>query len=75
MSLTIFREDQPVASGGDTGFSERHMLRWRERYFEEGYNGLLDRRRGKPSRRRVRVATVESREGLTHSTVSLSRSL
>jgi len=26
---------------------------------EEGYNGLLDRRRGKPSRRRVAVATVE----------------
>ena len=26
---------------------------------EEGYNGLLDRRRGKPSRRRVPLATVE----------------
>jgi hypothetical protein len=35
------------------------MRRWRERYVEEGYNGLLDRRRGKPSRRRVPVATVE----------------
>ena len=41
------------------GISDRHMRRWRERYVEEGYNGLLDRRRGKPSGRRVAVATVE----------------
>src|SRR6267154_2479873 len=41
------------------GISDRHMRRWRERYEEEGYNGLFDRRRGKPSSRRVPVATVE----------------
>jgi len=41
------------------GISDRHMRRIRERYVEEGYNGLVDRRRGKPSRRRVPVATVE----------------
>jgi transposase len=41
------------------GISERHMRRIRERYEEEGYNGLLDRRRGKPSRRRVPLTTVE----------------
>src|ERR1700678_2165675 len=41
------------------GISDRHMRRWRERYVEEGYNGLFDRRRGKPSRRRGPVATVE----------------
>jgi transposase len=41
------------------GISDRHMRRWRERYVEQGYNGLFDRRRGKPSRRRVPVATVE----------------
>ena len=41
------------------GISDRHMRRWRERYVEEGYNGLFDRRRGRPSRRRVAVATVE----------------
>ncbi len=41
------------------GISDRHMRRIRERYEEEGYNGLLDRRRGKPSRRRVPLATVE----------------
>src|SRR6202011_555930 len=41
------------------GISDRHMRRWRERYVEEGYNGLLDRRRGQPSGRRVPLATVE----------------
>ena len=41
------------------GISDRHMRRIRERYQEEGYNGLLDRRRGKPSRRRVPLAPVE----------------
>src|SRR5499425_1051709 len=41
------------------GISDRHMRRIRERYQEEGYNGLLDRRRGKPSRRRVPMAMVE----------------
>ena len=41
------------------GISDRHMRRIRERYEQDGYNGLLDRRRGKPSRRRVPVATVE----------------
>src|SRR5258708_1080667 len=41
------------------GISDRHMRRWRERYEEEGYNGLMDRRRGKPSHRRVPLATVE----------------
>jgi transposase len=40
------------------GISDRHMRRWRERYVEEGYNGLLDRRRGKPSRRRATVERV-----------------
>jgi len=34
------------------GISDRHMRRIRERYGEEGYNGLLDRRR-------VPLATVE----------------
>ncbi len=46
------------------GISDRHMRRWRERYVEEGYNGLRDRRRGKPSRRWVPVATVEKVFGL-----------
>ena len=46
------------------GISDRHMRRIRERYEEEGYNGLFDRRRGKPSRRRVPVAPVEKVFGL-----------
>jgi transposase len=41
------------------GITDRHMRRWRERYVREGYNGLFDRRRGKPSSRRVAMATVE----------------
>src|SRR5437763_14341760 len=40
------------------GISDRHMRRWRERYEEFGYDGLFDRRRGKPSSRRVPVALV-----------------
>jgi transposase len=40
------------------GISDRHMRRWRERYVEEGYNGLLHRRRGQPSRRRATVEKV-----------------
>src|ERR1700732_4092984 len=41
------------------GISDRHMRRWRERYGEFGYDGFFDRRGGKPSPRRVPVATVE----------------
>src|SRR5207302_1125643 len=40
------------------GISDRHMRRWRERYVEQGYNGLFDRRRGQPSRRRVPVVLL-----------------
>src|SRR6204780_416544 len=35
------------------GLSDRSMRRWRQRYVEHGYDGLLDRRRGKPSPKRV----------------------
>jgi transposase len=31
------------------GISDRQMRRWRERYEEHGYDGLMDRRRGVPS--------------------------
>ena len=41
------------------GISDRHMRRWRERYEEFGFRGLFDRRRGRPSPKRVPVATVE----------------
>src|SRR6516162_10501284 len=41
------------------GISDRQMRRWRERYEEFGYDGLFDRRRGKPSPKRVPVQRVE----------------
>ena len=41
------------------GITDRQMRRWRERYEEFGYDGLFDRRRGKPSPKRVPVQTVE----------------
>jgi transposase len=46
------------------GISDRQMRRWRERYEEFGYDGLFDRRRGKPSPKRVAVQTVEQVLGL-----------
>jgi transposase len=41
------------------GLSDRQMRRWRERYEEFGFRGLFDRRRGKPSPKRVPMAVVE----------------
>src|SRR5438874_11760650 len=41
------------------GISDRQMRRWRERYQEFGYDGLFDRRHGRPSPKRVPLATVE----------------
>lgn len=46
------------------GISDRHMRRWRQRYEKFGYDGLLDRRRGKGSPRRVPLAVVEQVLGL-----------
>src|SRR5256885_7403559 len=41
------------------GISDRQMRRWRERYQEFGYDGLFARRHGRPSPKRVPLATVE----------------
>lgn len=41
------------------GVTDRTMRRWRERLEEHGYSGLGDRRKGKPSDRRVPLALVE----------------
>jgi transposase len=41
------------------GVTERTMRRWRERLQEHGYAGLADRRKGKPSFRRVPLKTCE----------------
>jgi hypothetical protein len=40
------------------------MRRWRERLEAEGYSGLVDRRKGKPSDKRVPLAKVEEVLGL-----------
>ena len=41
------------------GLSDRSMRRWRQRYVEHGYDGLLDRRWGKPSPKRVPLGQAE----------------
>ena len=41
------------------GISDRSMRRWKQRYEEHGYDGLLDRRRGKPSPKRVPLKVAE----------------
>jgi len=46
------------------GMSDRQMRRLQWRYREHGYDGLLDRRVGKPSPKRVSLAVVEQVLGL-----------
>lgn len=41
------------------GISDRSMRRWKRRYEKHGYDGLLDRRRGKPSPKRVPLKVAE----------------
>jgi transposase len=41
------------------GITDRQMRRWQWRYREYGYDGLLDRRVGQPSPKRVPLAVVE----------------
>jgi transposase len=41
------------------GITDRQMRRWHQRYEEFGYDGLFDRRRGKPSPKRVPLPLVE----------------
>jgi transposase len=46
------------------GLSDRQMRRWRERYEQRGYDGLVDRRRGRPSQKRVPMEQAEQVLGL-----------
>jgi transposase len=46
------------------GVTPRTMRRWRERLEQHGYDGLKDRRRGKPSQKRVPLAACEQVLGL-----------
>ncbi|MGA2197460.1 MAG: ISNCY family transposase [Bryobacteraceae bacterium] len=41
------------------GVSDRTMRRWRERYEEDGYDGLYDHRKRRPSPRRVPLKTAK----------------
>lgn len=41
------------------GVTDRTMRRWRERLEEHGYSGLADRRKGRPSDKRVPLETAE----------------
>ena len=41
------------------GVTDRTMRRWRDRLEKDGYAGLADRRKGKPSAQRIPLATVE----------------
>jgi transposase len=53
-------------AGEIIGLCERQMRRWKQRSQEFGYDGLFDRRLGKPSPKRVPLATVEEVLGLYH---------
>ena len=46
------------------GISDRQMWRWHERLEKFGYDGLFDRRRGRPWPKRVPLAMVEQVLGL-----------
>src|SRR5215467_15641816 len=46
-------------AGEIIGLCQRQMRRWKERYEAYGYDGLFDRRLGKPSPKRVPLAMVE----------------
>jgi len=41
------------------GITDRQVRRLRQRYEEFGYDGLVDRRRGRPSQKRIAVGVVE----------------
>ena len=54
------------------GISDRQMRRWHERLEAFGYDGLFDRRRGRPSPKRVPLALVEQVLGLYRDDISIS---
>ena len=51
------RELSQCEAAESLGMSERTFRRWRDRYREDGEDGLLDSRVGKPSPRRGRPPT------------------
>src|SRR3974377_2168533 len=54
------RGDLSMLEAGELlGMSERQFRRYRDRYEEDGIDGLLDRRLGKPSPKRVPAADAQ----------------
>jgi hypothetical protein len=54
------RGDLSMLEAGELlGMSERQFRRYRDRYEEDGVDGLLDRRLGKPSPKRVPSADAQ----------------
>jgi len=53
------RELSMMEAGELLGMSERQFRRYRERFEEEGDAGLIDRRLGKPSRKRIEAVEIE----------------
>lgn len=53
------REITWIRAADILGMSPRNMRRWKERYKEHGYDGLLDRRTGRPSPKRAPFKEVE----------------
>lgn len=55
----IARKITWIQAAAIIGISARQMRRWVRRYEEHGYDGLFDRRKGKPSPKRVPLETAE----------------
>ena len=53
------RELSMLEAGELLGMSERQFRRYRDRFAEDGEAGLIDRRLGKPSQRRITTAEVD----------------
>src|SRR3974390_676638 len=48
------------------GMTDRHLRRWRERYEQFGFDGVLDRRRRRPSGKRGRGGTAPAGAAARH---------
>jgi hypothetical protein len=58
------RELSMMEAGEPLGMSERQFRRYRERFEEEGEAGLIDRRLGKPSPKRIKPGEIDPMLGL-----------
>jgi hypothetical protein len=52
-------EDHLAAAAEIIRVTDRTVRRWREPIEENGYSGLADRRKGKPSAKRIPLVTAE----------------